>query len=60
MAALEQIALAEHRGPSGSVTVLLSAQVQAIGFYERIGYTVDGPVYLDAGIDHRDAAKVLA
>jgi len=59
MAALEDIALAEHAGPEGSVTVLLSAQVQAIGFYERVGYEVTGPVYLDAGIDHRDAIKVL-
>ncbi|QJW37013.1 GNAT family N-acetyltransferase [Cellulosimicrobium protaetiae] len=63
MRALEEIALAEHAvpGPEGprTVRVLLSAQVQAIGFYERLGYTVAGPVYLDAGIDHRDAAKVL-
>ncbi|WP_170220567.1 GNAT family N-acetyltransferase [Xylanimonas allomyrinae] len=58
MGALEEIALAEH-GARGSVTVQLSAQVQAIGFYERLGYQVSGPVYLDAGIDHRDAEKVL-
>lgn len=59
MRALEEVALAERAGPDGTVTVLLSAQVQAIGFYERLGYEVTGPVYLDAGIDHRDAAKVL-
>ncbi|WP_148220680.1 GNAT family N-acetyltransferase [Xylanimonas cellulosilytica] len=59
MRALEEVALAEHAGPDGTVRVLLSAQVQAIGFYERLGYVVHGPVYLDAGIDHRDAAKVL-
>jgi len=63
MRALEAVALAEHAvsGPDGrpAVTVLLSAQVQAIGFYERLGYVVSGPVYLDAGIDHRDAAKTL-
>ena len=59
MHAAEQIALAEHAGPDGTVTVLLSAQVQAIGFYERVGYEVYGPVYPDAGIDHRDARKVL-
>lgn len=63
MGALERLALAEHAvpGPDGrpAVRVLLSAQVQAIGFYERLGYTVSGPVYLDAGIDHRDAAKIL-
>lgn len=63
MRALEEIALAEHAvpGPDGrpTVRVELSAQVQATGFYERLGYTVHGPVYLDAGIDHRDAAKTL-
>ena len=59
MQAVEQIALTEHAGPDGTVTSLLSAQVQAIGFYERVGYEVYGPVYLDAGIDHRDARKVL-
>jgi predicted GNAT family N-acyltransferase len=61
--ALEDLALAEHAvpGPDGrpTVRVELSAQVQAIGFYERLGYTVHGPVYLDAGIDHRDAVKTL-
>jgi predicted GNAT family N-acyltransferase len=64
MRALEELALAEHAvsGADGrrAVRVLLSAQVQAIGFYERLGYVVSGPVYLDAGIDHRDAAKTLA
>ncbi|MFC8921574.1 GNAT family N-acetyltransferase [Cellulosimicrobium sp. NPDC057127] len=63
MRALEELALAEHAvpGPDGrpTVRVELSAQVRAAGFYERLGYTVHGPVYLDAGIDHRDAAKAL-
>lgn len=63
MRALEDVALAEHAVPAAdggaSVRVELSAQVQAAGFYERLGYTVHGPVYLDAGIDHRDAVKIL-
>jgi predicted GNAT family N-acyltransferase len=59
MRALEDLALAEHAGPGGAVRVELSAQVQAIGFYERLGYQVAGLVYLDAGIEHRDAAKTL-
>ncbi|MBD7950233.1 MULTISPECIES: GNAT family N-acetyltransferase [Oerskovia] len=58
MRALEEIALAEH-APDGSVRIELSAQTQATGFYERLGYQVYGPVYLDAGIDHRDAARIL-
>lgn len=31
----------------------LEAQVDAIGFYERLGFTAYGEVYQDAGIDHR-------
>ncbi|MFF3064380.1 GNAT family N-acetyltransferase [Oerskovia sp. NPDC057915] len=58
MRALEEIALAEHAS-QGSVRIELSAQTQATGFYERLGYQVYGPVYLDAGIDHRDAARTL-
>jgi predicted GNAT family N-acyltransferase len=59
MRALEEIALAEH-ARDGVVRVELSAQTQAVGFYERLGYEAHGPVYLDAGIDHRDAVKTLA
>jgi predicted GNAT family N-acyltransferase len=64
MAALEEIALAEHAvaGDDGGrcVRVLLSAQEQALGFYRRLGYVVDDDRrYLDAGIWHRDAVKVL-
>jgi predicted GNAT family N-acyltransferase len=63
MRALEALALAEHAvpGPDGrpTVRVELSAQVRAAGFYERLGYEVHGPVYLDAGIDHRDAVRTL-
>jgi len=32
----------------------LGAQLHALGFYEKLGFSVDGPVYLDAGIEHRD------
>ncbi|MFI9272429.1 GNAT family N-acetyltransferase [Kitasatospora sp. NPDC052896] len=37
----------------------LHAQVQALGFYQRLGYTAEGPVYDDAGIPHRTMTKVL-
>ncbi len=42
---------ARRRGYRG---ITLSAQTHAIPFYERLGYVARGPVYLDAGIDHRD------
>ncbi|TAK75120.1 MAG: GNAT family N-acetyltransferase [Dehalococcoidia bacterium] len=31
----------------------ISAQVSALPFYERLGYIAEGPVYLEAGLDHR-------
>ncbi|MDO4888344.1 MAG: GNAT family N-acetyltransferase [Actinomycetaceae bacterium] len=49
-----QVAL-ERFGDDGGVEIHLSAQEQAIGFYEACGYElIDGPHYLDAGIWHRD------
>jgi len=60
MASLEDIARREFGGSSGAVTVFLSAQVQAQAFYEALGYQLLGPVYEDAGIDHRDAIKILS
>jgi predicted GNAT family N-acyltransferase len=43
-------ALARGRGFPG---ITLAAQVHAIPFYERLGYVVRGPLFLDAGIEHR-------
>ncbi|MBU6448136.1 MAG: GNAT family N-acetyltransferase [Rhodospirillales bacterium] len=34
-------------------TFMLDAQTYAIGFYQRLGYTAEGPEFLDAGIPHR-------
>lgn len=34
-------------------TIVLDAQVPVIPFYERLGFVAEGPVFLDAGIDHR-------
>jgi predicted GNAT family N-acyltransferase len=41
---------AERRGYQG---ITVAAQLQAIPFYERFGYTARGDVFLDAGIEHR-------
>ncbi|SLN14474.1 putative N-acetyltransferase YjcF [Aquimixticola soesokkakensis] len=35
----------------------LGAQVQAIGFYEKLGFEISGPLYDDAGIPHRDMTR---
>nr|WP_245398588.1 GNAT family N-acetyltransferase [Oceaniglobus trochenteri] len=53
-AALIRAALDELRRQPGIRIARLGAQVHAIGFYERLGFTAHGPVYDDAGIDHRD------
>ena len=59
MDAIEREALARF-GEAGAVTVALSAQVQAIPFYEAIGYVIVGEPYLDEGIWHRDGVKVVS
>lgn len=52
----------------GDRQCVLSAQVSAIGFYERFGFQAEGDTFLDAGIEHRrmrldyardDAGEVL-
>ena len=67
--------LAEHRGNGfgaaimralhdaartrGASAVTLAAQVHAIPFYERLSYVARGPLFLDAGIEHRDMDRRL-
>ena len=53
-AALMQAAVAQFRTMPGITTVKLGAQLQALAFYERLGFTPYGKVFLDAGIEHRD------
>lgn len=54
MVALEKVAI-EH----GHQDVVLGAQLEALAFYERIGYAAYGPVFDDAGIPHRMMKKTL-
>ena len=59
VAALEEAALRYSGDPS--VEVVLSAQEQAMGFYERCGYRVlNGRRYLDAGNWHQDMARIVS
>lgn len=37
----------------------LGAQLTAVPFYERLGFEADGPVFLDAGIQHREMKKQI-
>ncbi len=43
----------------GMTHLTLEAQLHAIPFYEKIGYQAEGPVFLDAGIEHRRMTKQL-
>lgn len=39
--------------------VVLGSQTYALGFYEKLGFSAFGPIYLDAGIEHRDMEIAL-
>ena len=52
-AALIRAAVEELRA-RGFSSAKLGSQVHAIPFYEGLGFVVEGPVYDDAGIPHRD------
>ena len=62
MTALEAAALERFGVVSDglrTVSVELSAQEQALGFYGRLGYVARPERYLDEAIWHRDAVKVV-
>lgn len=39
--------------------ITLGAQLQALSFYEKLGYTAEGAEFMDAGIPHREMTKML-
>jgi len=43
----------------GLRVMVLGAQTQAVGFYERLGYTAYGDVFDDAGLPHRWMCRLL-
>lgn len=43
----------------GNPELVLQAQVHAVGFYEKAGYTAVGPEFDEAGIRHVEMRKVL-
>jgi predicted GNAT family N-acyltransferase len=49
-----------HARQAGLESVRLDAQVQAAGFYEKLGYLAEGEVFIEAGIDHLRMTKRLA
>lgn len=53
-AALIRKTLDIARKNEGITQAKLGAQTHALGFYAALGFTPIGPIYEDAGIDHRD------
>jgi predicted GNAT family N-acyltransferase len=51
--------LVEAARERGHAEVLLSAQVHAVGFYQRHGFETLGEVYEEAGIAHRAMRRKL-
>ena len=47
-------AVMAHARSMGLPRLELSAQTHALGFYQRLGFSVCSEEYLDAGIPHRD------
>lgn len=58
-AALITACLQEASRHDGINRAVLGAQLPALGFYEKLGFEAFGPVYDDAGIEHRDMARPL-
>lgn len=58
-AGLMRAAVAQFRSMPGVAKVKLGAQTHALGFYERLGFVATGPVFLDAGIPHREMVQAV-
>ena len=53
------LALEQHAKECGLGRLWAHAQVQAIGFYERLGYRVGGDEFMEAGIPHKLIQKSI-
>ncbi len=51
--------LTEVARARGDARIEISAQLRAMPFYEALGYVANGPVYLEAGIEHRQMSLAL-
>ena len=50
-------ALEEHAKENEMKKIVLNAQTYAIPFYEKIGYVITSPEFMDADIPHRAMEK---
>lgn len=51
------VMLEDHARDAGLSKIRLNAQNHAVPFYEKIGYIVTSPEFMDAGIPHRVMEK---
>lgn len=58
-AAIMREAMVVCKSQAGVEKAILGSQIQAMGFYEKLGFRAFGPIYLDAGIEHRDMEITL-
>ena len=58
-AALIRAAVAHFKTQPGITTIKLGAQTRALGFYEKLGFAAQGPIFDDAGIPHREMVMAL-
>lgn len=58
-AALILAALEELRQQPGVTEAYLGAQVHAVGFYEKLGFAVEGDEFIDAEVPHRHMRRAL-
>ncbi|QTD41244.1 GNAT family N-acetyltransferase [Sporosarcina sp. Te-1] len=51
--------LEEHAKQTGMHKIVLNAQSYAVPFYEKLGYLVTSPEFMDADIPHRAMEKMI-
>lgn len=49
----------DYARQQGYAKIVLSAQLEAISFYEKAGFEPYGEIYLDAGLEHRSMRLIL-
>lgn len=52
-------ALEEYANSAGFEKIVLNAQSYAVPFYEKLGYVITSPEFMDADIPHRAMEKVV-
>ena len=59
LASLLMRRLEEEARTACQLSIVLDAQLAVIPMYEKLGYQAHGPVFDDAGIDHRKMSRAL-